>query len=115
MSERNLGSPLSDRASETVLLDASAFAPPRRRATDKVSDDRAALSRFEQDQLAREYADIERASAALRLGEPQLRPVKPEQPATRKPRPLWFLIGALWLLTATVTAGAVVAIATFAG
>jgi hypothetical protein len=37
------------------------------------------------------------------------------KPALRKPRPLWLLIGVLWLSTALVTAGTVVAIATLAG
>ena len=58
---------------------------PRRRATDKIGQDIAALTRFEQEQLAREFADIERASAALRLGEPALQSwTKPSVPATAK-------------------------------
>jgi hypothetical protein len=69
-----------------------------------------------EEQLAREYADIERATLALRKA--------PPAPETRRkaarrlfagPRSLWLLIGALWLSTALVTAGAVVAIASFAG
>ena len=36
-------------------------------------------------------------------------------PAIAKPRPVWLLIGLLWLSTALVTAGAVVAIATLGG
>ena len=72
--------------------------------------------RFEQEQLAREYADIERATAALRLGEPALQSwSRPAAPAATPKRPLWLLIGVLWLSTALVTAGAVAAIATLAG
>jgi hypothetical protein len=90
---------------------------PRRRATDKIGQDIAALSRFEQEQLAREFADIEHASAALRLGEPGLQSwTKPTVPAViQKPRPLWLLIGILWLSTALVAAGAIVAIAKLTG
>jgi hypothetical protein len=41
---------------------------------------------------------------------------KPSAPATaKKPRPLWLLIGILWLSTAPITVGAVAAIATLAG
>ena len=68
------------------------------------------------DQLAREVAEIEAAIAALRRAEPALESWT-QAPVTtaRKPRPVWVLIGVLWLSTALVTAGAVVAIATLAG
>jgi hypothetical protein len=118
MSELYLGSPPANRSgADAILLDAPGFAPPRRRATDRIAEDAYALTRFEQEQLAREYADIERASAALRFGEPQLQPAtRPAAvPAVSKPRPLWLLIGMLWLSTAIVTVGAVAAIATLAG
>ncbi len=118
MSEQSLDSLPSDRSSDDAgLLEASGSAPPRRRATDKIAEDSGALTRFEQEQLAREFVDIERASAALRLGEPALRswvtPATP--PALNKPRPLWLLIGVLWLSTAIVTVGALAAIAMLAG
>jgi hypothetical protein len=70
------------------------------------------------DQLAREVAEIEAAIAALRQAEPALESwthPPATATATRKPRPVWVLIGVLWLSTALVTAGAVVAIATLAG
>lgn len=68
------------------------------------------------EQLAREIADIERAAAILRLAEPALQTWStPTIPVLGKPRPLWLLIGVLWLSTALVTAGTVVAIATLAG
>jgi len=103
MSEQSLGSLPPDHAgADAVSLE------PR--------GDSQALTRFEQDQLAREFADIERATAALRLGEPALQSwTKPAAPAAAKPRSLWLLIGILWLSTAIVTAGAVAAIATLAG
>jgi hypothetical protein len=80
-------------------------------------EDTHALAQGVRDQLSREIADIEAATAALRRGEPALeswtQSVSPQ--AGPKPRPVWLIIGALWLSTALVTAGAVVAIATFAG
>jgi hypothetical protein len=77
------------------------------------------------DQLERDIAEIERATAALRKAEPALetwsKPASeawisdPPATARRKPRPVWLLIGVLWLSTALVTAGAVAAIAVLAG
>jgi len=68
------------------------------------------------DQLAREVAEIEAAIAALRQAEPALESwTQTPATTTHKPRPVWVLIGFLWLSTALVTAGAVVAIATLAG
>ena len=66
--------------------------------------------------LARDIADIERAAAALQRAEPALESwTRSKETGGGKPRPLWLLIGLLWLSTALVTAGAVVAIATLAG
>jgi hypothetical protein len=74
------------------------------------------LAQYEHEQLARAYADIERAAAALRRAEPALESwIQPASPAPPKPRPLWLLIGVLWLSTAIVTAGAVAVIASLAG
>jgi hypothetical protein len=79
-------------------------------------DDDGTLAQTVRDQLAREVADIEAATAVLRRAEPALESwtTEPASPNT-KPRPVWLLIGVVWLSTALVTAGAVVAIATFAG
>lgn len=117
MSEQYLGPlPTGRTGHDPELAAARSTEPPRRRATDKVAGDTRALTRFEQDQLAGEFADIERASAALRLGEPALQSwTKPAATAAAKPRPLWLLMGILWLSTALVTVGAVAAIATLAG
>jgi hypothetical protein len=80
------------------------------------TQDASALAQTVRDQLAREVAEIEAATAALRRAEPELESwsKEPANPA-QKPRPVWLLIGVLWLSTALVTAGAVVAIATLAG
>jgi hypothetical protein len=73
------------------------------------------------DQLARDLADIERAAEALRRAQPALEdwssPRAGDRPpvAMRKPRPVWLLIGLLWISTALVTVGAVAAIARLAG
>ncbi len=118
MSESYLDSGPSDQVGGGAVLPGPlSAAPPRRRVTDRIAEDTAALTRFEHEQLAREFADIERASAALRLGEPALQSwTKPAAPAAAKrPRPLWLLIGILWLSTALVAVGAVAAIATLAG
>ena len=73
------------------------------------------------DQLARDLADIERAAAALRRAQPALEawssPRAGDRTAIpmRKARPVWLLIGLLWISTALVTVGAVAAIARLAG
>jgi hypothetical protein len=78
--------------------------------------DGGALAQTVREQLAREVADIEAATAALRRAEPALESwTKAPAQTGGKPRPVWLLIGVLWLSTALVTAGAVVAIATLAG
>jgi hypothetical protein len=70
----------------------------------------------DRDKLERDIAAIERASAALRRAEPGLESWS-ETPATilHNPRPLWLLIGVLWLSTALVTLGAVFAITAIVG
>jgi hypothetical protein len=68
------------------------------------------------DQLARELADIESASAALRQAEPALESWTGEPaPSGPKPRPVWLLIGVLWLSTALVAASAVIVIVALVG
>jgi hypothetical protein len=69
------------------------------------------------DQLARDLAEIEAATAALRKAEPDLESwTRIEETAVAsKPRSVWLLVGALWLSTVLVVAVAVVAIANFAG
>jgi hypothetical protein len=116
MSEHYLGLQLSAPSGDgAISLESHGFEPLGRRVTDKGAVDISALLHFEREQLAREYADIERASAALRLAEPALQSWSKSAAVIPKARPLWLLIGTLWLSTALVTAGAVVAIATLAG
>lgn len=68
------------------------------------------------DQLARDQAEIERAAAVLRHAEPALETwTDPPPRIAAKTSPVWLLIGALWLSSALLTVGAVVAIAAFVG
>jgi hypothetical protein len=85
-------------------------------AADQDITEARALVQMAREQLARDIADIERATAALRLAEPALQSwSKPTTQTAANPRPLWLLIGVLWLSTAIVTVGAAVAIAALAG
>ena len=80
------------------------------------SDDSGRLAAADREHLEREIAAIERASAALRRAEPELESWVDSPPATlRKPRPVWLLIGVLWLSTALVTLGAAFAISVLVG
>jgi hypothetical protein len=78
--------------------------------------DVALLAQTEREQLARDIAEIERATVALRQAEPALESwTDPPPTSARTPRPVWLMIGLLWLATALVAAGAVAAIATLVG
>jgi hypothetical protein len=108
MLKQNLGS-LSSADADNISLEPG-------QGEDEISANASALAQSVRDQLAREVADIEAATVALRRAEPELESwTRPAALAARKARPVWLIIGALWLSTALVTAGAVVAIATFAG
>jgi hypothetical protein len=94
---------------DTVALDGR-----RRAAADP--DDSGLLAAADREHLEREMAAIERAAAALRRAEPELESwVDPPSPTLQKPRPVWLLIGALWLSTALVTIGAAFAISVLVG
>ena len=108
-------------SSEHSNADMVELAPPRSEPLPgddlgEFAEDAGAMAQTVRDQLAREVADIEAATAALRRAEPALESwTKAPANIGGKPRPVWLLIGVLWLSTALVTAGAVVAIATLAG
>ena len=72
---------------------------------------------IEEDELARDLAEIERATIVLRRVQPGLESwnAAPTPKAAPAARPVWLLIGLLWLSTALVTAGAVAAIAALVG
>jgi hypothetical protein len=117
MSEQYLG-PLKPGHStgDAILIDIRGLETARRSVARDKSADEKPLTLAERDQLAREIADIENAAAVLRQGQPALKSwIKPSPPPAPKARSLWLFIGVLWLSTALVTAGAVVAIHSFAG
>jgi hypothetical protein len=101
---------------DIVSLERRRLEAQRASVQDRLTDDAAVLAQRVHDQLERDIADIERATAALRRAEPALESWT--EPATTapvaKPRPLWLLIGALWLSTAIVIVGALVVIAALA-
>lgn len=117
MSEQYLGPRKAGQSSgDAILIDVRGLETARRSVARDNSADEKPLTRAERDQLAREIADIENAAAVLRQGQPALKSwIKPSPPAAPKARSLWLFIGVLWLSTALVTAGAVVAIHSFAG
>jgi hypothetical protein len=98
----------------TASRDASALLMRAHAAADP--DDSGLLAAADREHLEREIAAIERASAALRRAEPELESWV-DLPSARQPkaRPVWLLIGALWLSTALVTIGAVFAISVLVG
>ncbi len=114
MSEQDLGARPSHRPDEAILIEPRDLESARQALARGNAG--GALAEFERDQLARDIAEIESATAALRRAEPALESwTKPQMPAVTKVRPLWLLIGLLWLSTAIVTVGAAYAIATLAG
>jgi hypothetical protein len=107
-------SSLSSAGSDTVALTSPRSELLPRDDLGEFAED--AMAQTVRDQLAREVADIEAATAVLRRAEPALESwTKAPANTGGKPRPVWLLIGVLWLSTALVTAGAVVAIASLAG
>ncbi len=81
-------------------------------------DDPGPLAPAERDQLARDIAAIERATEVLRRAEPALDAWSQSgtaSPTLGQPRPVWLLIGVLWISAALVTLGAAVTIAALVG
>ena len=62
------------------------------------------------DQFERDIAAIQQATAILRREEPALQSWAEPAPTFGTPRPLWLIIGVLWLSTALVTLSAMFAI-----
>ena len=124
MSEQTLGLPPEDRSTgEAIFIETPGLdklrsgrgSVPQEDLQQEDLDNARALAQMARDQLARDIADIEHASAALRRAEPALESWTGRSASAPNPRPLWLLIGVLWVSTALVTVGAVVAIAAFAG
>src|ERR1700753_2778553 len=101
-------------AADAAMRDTATLVPRTRAAAG--SDNSDVLAAADREHLEREIAAIERAVAALRRAEPELESWdQPPSTTMHKPRPVWLLIGALWLSTALVTAGAAYAIAVLVG
>jgi hypothetical protein len=114
MSEHDLGARPSHSPDAAIVVEPRDLENARQALVR--ADAGGALAQFERDQLARDIAAIESAAAALRRAEPALQTwTKPQMPAVPKSRPLWLLIGLLWLSTAILTVGAAYAIAVLYG
>ena len=102
-------------AADAALRDAAAL--DWRAANAAEVDDSGLLAAADREHLEREIAAIERASAALRRAEPELESWSNPPPSAglAKPRPVWLLIGTLWLSTMLVTIGAAFAISVLVG
>jgi len=99
-----------------VLLQARGADAARRLFQDSAAADQATLAPAEHDQLTRDVEAIERAAASLRPSDPARETQKTPPAAPGAPsRAVWWLIGALWLAMALLTAGALVAIVMLAG
>jgi hypothetical protein len=108
--------PSGNTDGDAVLIELQGFGAARSEVFPAAGNDDGSLTQIDREQLERDIAEIEYATAALRKGEPALESwTSPPTVSIQKPRPLWLLIGVLWLSTALVTVGAVVAIATLVG
>jgi hypothetical protein len=114
MSEHDLGARPVQRVDPAILIEPRDLESARQALMRAEAS--GALAEFERDQLARDIADIENATAVLRRAEPALQSwTKPQAPAVLKARPLWLLMGLVWLSTAILTVGAAYAIAALYG
>jgi len=116
MSKQQAGFLAADGDAASSVVDDGRRPDRRREAAIAEADDSGLLAAPDRDHLEREIAAIERAAAALRQAEPGLESwTDLPAPAMHKPRPIWLLIGVLWLSTALVTIGAVFAISALVG
>jgi hypothetical protein len=114
MSNQPTGFPGDDAAGS--VADRTHEPNVRREIAASQIDDSGLLAAADREHLEREIAAIERAAAALRRADPELETWSDVPPPTmHKPRPIWLLIGVLWLSTALVTIGAVFAISALVG
>jgi hypothetical protein len=115
MSSQHAGfTPPDDAAGAVVGAAREADAGPDGAADN--ADDFGLLAAADREHLQREIAAIERATEALRKAEPGLESWSDmPAPAVHKPRPIWLLIGVLWLSTALVTIGAAFALSALVG
>jgi hypothetical protein len=116
MSENPIGSrSSSDPSGDTSLVATDRRVAERRSVAPNIADDTSALAQRDREQLARDFAEIERAAAILRKAEPALESWTQAPATTGEQHPVWLLIALLWFSSALVTVGAVVAFAAFVG
>jgi hypothetical protein len=118
MSEQHLGFLPPKAAAANAVLEAVGADDTAKIVTQPVIDtaDTDAVAAADRAQLDRDIAAIEKASAALRRADPAMETWTDAPPVVmQKPRPVWLLIGVLWLSTALVTLGAVFAISALVG
>jgi hypothetical protein len=109
VAERHEHAPVAGEHAATAgrhaILDGAGYAS--RATAGSIEDD------LEADQFARDIAEIERAAAALRAGEPDLEPWMTgttAAPEHRQPRSVWLFVGTIWITTVLVTGAATLAI-----
>ena len=118
MSEQHLGFLPPKAATAHAVLEAIGADDTAKIVTQPVIDatDTNPVPAADRAQLDRDIAAIEKASAALRRADPAMETWTDAPPAAmQKPRPVWLLIGVLWLSTALITIGAMYAISTLVG
>ena len=99
-------------ARETTMHDMEqdrGSAATERRAIGSDAAARAAAQGIDPDQLARAFAEIEKASAALRRSDPALEvgpPVPTRSGKRRRYLSVWILIAGIWISATLVVAGA---------
>ena len=114
MSNQHAGFPPEDATGP--VIDQAHKIDARRDVAPVDVDDSGLLAAADREHLEREIAAIERAAEALRRADPELETWTDVPSVTmHKPRPIWLLIGVLWLSTALVTIGAVFAISALVG
>jgi hypothetical protein len=116
MSENDFGSePSAHSDGYAISMEPRRLESARRGVAQDNAADAGLLAQIDRDQLARDFAEIERASATLRKAEPALESWTNLPAAIRKPRPVWLIIGVLWLSSALLTVGALAALAALVG
>ena len=108
MSEQHLGFLPPNGATAQAVLEKAAADDTAKAVTAPVVDAPTIVADADRAQLDRDIAAIEKASAALRRADPAMETWTDAPPVSvQKPRPVWLLIGVLWLSTALITIGAV--------
>jgi len=116
MSEQHLGFLPPKAATAQAVLETIAADDTAKVVAEPVVDAPTLVAAADRAQLDRDIAAIEKASAALRRADPAMETwTDTPPPVMQKPRPVWLLIGVLWLSTALITIGAVFAISAMVG